>query len=72
MALLAKIDLPGLGGAGQDDVTGLLGVFYVLFGAGFLVAVIGHVIRSRTLQGIGIAMIMFGTGLFFVAVGMRG
>lgn len=72
LALLAQIDLPGLGQEGPDDLRGLLGAFYLLFGFGFLVAVVGHVVRSRVLQAIGIAMVMAGTALFMVAVGSEG
>ena len=71
-ALLAQIDLPSLGGEGESDVKGLLNGFYVLFGAGFLVATLGHLFKSRLLQGVGIAMVMLGTALFIVAVGSRG
>ena len=72
LSLLAQIELPGLGREGPDDLERLLGAFYVLFGVGFLVAVAGHVIKSRVLQGVGIAMVMGGTVLFVVAVGTEG
>ena len=72
LALLAQIELPGLGREGPDDLERLLSAFYVLFGAGFLVGVVGHVIKSRLLQATGIAMVMAGTVLFVVAVGSRG
>ncbi len=72
MSLLAQIDLPSLGREGPDALRGLLRGFYILFGVGFLVAVIGHVARSRLLQGAGIAMVMLGTALFIVAVGSEG
>jgi hypothetical protein len=72
MSLLAQIDLPSLGREGPDDLEQLLTIFYVLFGAGFLVAVTGHVVASRVLQAIGIAMVMAGTVLFMVAVGSEG
>ena len=72
LSLLAQIDLPGLGREGPDDLQRLLAAFYALFGVGFLVAVAGHVIKSRALQGVGIAMVMGGTVLFVVAVGTEG
>jgi hypothetical protein len=72
LALLAQIDLPGLGREGPDDLKQLLRAFYVLFGVGFLVAVVGHVVRSRALQAAGIALVMAGTVLFIVAVGSKG
>ena len=70
--ILAQIDLPGLGREGPDDLRQLLSAFYVLFGLGFFVAVLGHIVRSRGLQAAGIAMVMVGTVLFMVAVGSRG
>ena len=72
LSLLAQVDLPGLGREGPDDLQRLLGAFYALFGVGFLVAVTGHVVRSRVLQGLGIALVMGGTVLFIVAVGTEG
>ena len=72
MSLLAQIDLPSLGREGPDDLEQLLTLFYVLFGAGFLVAVAGHVVASRVLQATGITMVMLGTVLFIVAVGSDG
>ncbi|HEV2724146.1 MAG TPA: hypothetical protein VGV10_05895 [Thermoleophilaceae bacterium] len=71
-ALLAQIDLPSLGREGPDDLRQLLRAFYVLFGLGFLVAVLGHITQSRALQAAGIAMVMFGTVAFMVAVGSSG
>ena len=71
-ALLAQIDLPSLGGEGPEDVTELLTGFYVLFGLGFFVAVIGHITKLRALQAAGIAMVMIGTVAFMVAVGSSG
>ncbi len=72
LALLAQLDPPGLGREGPDDLRTLLRGFYILFGAGFVVAVLGHVVRSRALQAIGIAMVMSGTVLFLVAIASRG
>ena len=71
-SLLAQIDLPSLGREGPDDLQRLLSAFYVLFGVGFVVAVVGHVVRSRVLQAVGIATVMLGTVLFIVAVGSEG
>ena len=71
-ALLAQIDLPSLGGEGPEDVRELLRGFYVLFGLGFFVAVVGHITKLRVLQAAGIAMVMIGTVAFMVAVGSSG
>ena len=72
LSLLAQIDLPSLGREGPDDLEQLLAGFYALFALGFLVAVAGHVVKSRVLQGAGIAMVMLGTLLFILAVGSEG
>ena len=50
----------------------LLRGFYVLFGLGFFVAVVGHITKLRVLQAAGIAMVMIGTVAFMVAVGSSG
>ena len=71
-AILAQIDLPGLGQEGPDDLNQLLSTFYVLFGLGFLVGVLGHLFDSRTLRAAGIAMVMLATLAFLLAVGSHG
>jgi hypothetical protein len=72
LALLAQVDLPSLGGEGSGGVERLLAVFFVLMGVGFLLGILGHVIKSRTLVGIGIALIMVSTAVFLVAVARQG
>jgi hypothetical protein len=70
---LAQIpDLPGLGDEGPDDLQGLLTLFYLMFGFGFLIGVVGHVVKSRTTVGIGIALIFLSTAVFMVAIGRYG
>ena len=54
---------------GSEDLESLLSAFYVLFGAGFLVGVLGHLFDSKTLRAAGIALVFIGTAVFFVAVG---
>ena len=72
-ALVAQIpDLPGLGDEGPGDLDSLLTVCFVLMGGGFAVGLLGHIIRSRLLVAVGIAVVMVGTGLFAVAVGRYG
>lgn len=71
-ALLAQIDLPSLGREGPDDLQQLLNVFYVLFGVGFFVGLLGHLSDSRVLKATGIAMVMLGTVAFVLAVGSHG
>ena len=41
-------------------------------GAGFFIGVVGHIIESRWLVAIGIALVMVGTVVFAVAVGQYG
>jgi len=54
---------------GGEDLESLLSAFYLLFGAGFVIGLLGHVFDSKTLRGAGIALVFIGTGVFFVAVG---
>jgi hypothetical protein len=72
-ALVAQIpDLPGLGDEGPGSLESLLTFCFVLFGAGMTIGVLGHIIRSRALVAIGIAVVMTGTVVFVVAVGRYG
>ena len=72
LALLAQIDLPGLCQDGPDDLRRLLTVFYVLFGLGFVVGVVGHVVRSRMLQAAGIVMIVLVIALIVWGASRKG
>ena len=72
LSLLAQIDLPRLSDQGSDDLRDLLSLFYWLFGAGFVVGVLGHLFDSRLLRAAGIAMVMAGTLAFLMAVGTDG
>ena len=54
---------------GSEDLESLLSAFYVLFGASFLVGVLGHLFDSKALRVAGIALVFIGTAVFFVAVG---
>jgi len=72
LALLAQVSLPSLGQEGPDDLRRLLSMFLVLMGVGFLVAIVGHLVRSRTLVAIGLALVFLGTGVFMVAVATEG
>ena len=73
VALVAQIpDLPGLGDEGPDDLESLLALCFVLMGVGFGIGVLGHIIRSRVLVAIGIAVVMAGTVVFALAVGRYG
>ena len=71
LALLAQAP-DNFPGGGPDALERLLDAYYLLFGAGFLVAVIGHILQSRTLVIAGIILVFLGTGAFYVAVGTRG
>jgi hypothetical protein len=72
LALLAQVDLPGLGRKGPDELRRLLAISLTLMGIGFLVGVAGHVVRSRTLVAIGVALIFLSTAFFLLAVGQEG
>jgi hypothetical protein len=72
-ALVAQIpELPGLGDEGPGDLESLLTLCFVLMAGGFAVGLLGHLIRSRLLVGLGIAVVMVGTVVFAVAVGRYG
>jgi hypothetical protein len=72
-ALVAQIpDVPGFGDEGPDDLESLLTLCFVLLGLGFGIGVLGHIIRSRVLVAIGIAVVMVGTVVFALAVGRYG
>jgi hypothetical protein len=72
-ALVAQIpDLPGLGDEGPGNLESLLTLCFVLLGTGFAIGVLGHVIRSRALVAIGIAVVMAGSVVFVLAVGRYG
>jgi hypothetical protein len=71
--LVAQIpDLPGLGDEGPDDLESLLTWCFLLMGVGFAIGLLGHIIRSRVLVAIGIAVVMVGTVVFALAVGRYG
>ena len=70
--VLGQISLPGLGQEGPDDLQRLLTIFYLMMGGGFLIAITGHIFKSRTLVMAGILLIFIGTGVFMVAVGSYG
>jgi hypothetical protein len=71
LTLLAQ-GTPGLSQEGPDDLQRLLKMFYVLAGAGTLIALAGYAIPSKTLQIVGIALIFLGVGVFVAAVGSFG
>jgi hypothetical protein len=71
--LVAQIpDLPGLGDEGPGNLESLLTLCFVLMGLGFAVGILGHIIQSRWLVGIGIALVMAATVVFALAVGRYG
>jgi hypothetical protein len=72
-ALVAQIpDLPGLGDEGPGSLESQLTFCFVLLGAGFVIGVLGHIVRSRILVAVGIAVVMAGTVVFALAVGRYG
>jgi hypothetical protein len=71
LALLAQAP-DSFPGGGPDALERLLNAYYLLFGCGFLIAVVGHIFESRTLVIAGIILVFLGTGAFYVAVGTRG
>lgn len=71
-ALLAQVDLPGLGQEGPDDLRSLLTISFILLAVGFVIGVIGHVTQVRLLVIAGISVIFVATAFFVVAVGQYG
>ncbi len=72
LTLLAQGGAPGLDQEGPEDLQRLLKLFYVLFGVGVAVAILGYAIPSKLLQIAGIALIFLSTGVFIAAVGSYG
>jgi hypothetical protein len=66
--LLAQGGLPGLGQDGPDDLQRLLKIFYVLFGLGVVIAILGYAIPSKMLQIFGIGIVFLSTAVFMAAV----
>jgi len=54
--------------SGPDELERYLNAFYILFGLGFIIGMLGGLFKSRTLQAVGVTLVFMGTGLFFVAV----
>jgi hypothetical protein len=71
-AVLAQVDLPGLGQEGPDDLRALLATSFALLAVGFVVGVIGHVTQLRALIAAGIILIFVATIFFLLAVGEYG
>jgi hypothetical protein len=71
-ALLAQVDLPGLGQEGPDDLRSLLTMSFILLAVGFVIGVIGHITQVRLLVIAGISVIFVATAFFVVAVGQYG
>jgi hypothetical protein len=73
VAFLAQIpDLPGLGDEGPDDLESLLSLSFLLMGAGFAIALLGHLTRTRALVAIGVLVVLAGSGVFLLAIGRYG
>jgi hypothetical protein len=68
LTLVAQGGLPGLGQDGPEDLQRLLKMFYVLFGAGAITAMLGYAIPSKLLQIFGIGMVFLSTGVFMAAI----
>ena len=71
LAWLAQA-LPDNFPSGPDDLERQLSLFFLLFGVGFLLAALGHLFKSRTMVGLGVAMVFVSTAVFMVAIADRG
>jgi hypothetical protein len=72
LALLAQVDLPSLGRKGPEDLRRVLAVFFTLMGVGFVVGIMGHLFKSRTLVIVGLGLIFIATAFFLVAIAQEG
>ena len=64
--------LPGLGDEGPGDLESLLTTSFVLMGVGFVIALLGHMTRTRILIAIGVLVVMVGSAVFVLAIGRYG
>ena len=67
LALLAQ-SAPNNFPSGPEDLERYLNAFYLLFGVGFILGMLGGLFKSRTLQATGVLLVFLATGLFLVAV----
>jgi hypothetical protein len=50
----------------------LLSLSFLMMGAGFGIALLGHLTRTRALVTIGVLVVLAGSGVFLVAIGRYG
>jgi hypothetical protein len=67
-AWFAQIDVPSLDPQAPEGLRVLVESSLVLMPIGLIVGVLGHIIKSPVVVGIGIALVMAGTAIFFVAI----
>jgi len=67
LALLAQA-APNNFPSGPEDLERYLNAFYLLFGMGFLIGMLGGLFKSRTLQAVGVILVFMATALFMVAI----
>ena len=59
--VLAQFLDPGSGPSDEGGFRVSPTLFIVIFGLGFMIAIVGHVVKSRTLVAIGILMVFVAT-----------
>ena len=67
LALLAQA-APSNFPSGPEDLERYLNAFYLLFGFGFVLGMLGGLFKSRTLQAAGVILVFMATGLFMAAI----
>jgi hypothetical protein len=72
LLIAAGPHLPSLSNPGPEDIHRLITIFFVLLSVGFVIALFGHIAKSRVTVALGLALIFIGTGIFLVAVGQQG
>ncbi|HEU0023544.1 MAG TPA: hypothetical protein VFQ12_02860 [Thermoleophilaceae bacterium] len=70
LLVIAQFLDPGRGPEQRGDFRVSPTIFLALAIGGFVIGTLGHLIRSRTLQAIGVAMIFLATLVIPVAIGV--
>ena len=66
------VNLPKLDTDGPDRLQALLRLFFIAFGLGAVISILGYAIPSKTMQIVGIVLIFGSTAVFMGAIGVYG
>jgi hypothetical protein len=59
-------------GEGSEGFQRMMTIFGILMGAGFLIGIAGHIVKSKVLVTVGVVLVFAATGLFLIAVAQHG